>query len=247
LHFLITNDDGYEATGLCVLAAVARGYGTIDVAAPLTAQSQTSHAISMNRTVSMQELQRDDLGKVYCIHGRPADCTRLALAGVASTRRPDWVLSGINHGANLGIDVYYSGTVAAAREAAIHGVPAVSFSQFIRRPQPVDWDGAATMAGRALNVALERGCPSGTFFNINLPAVDSGFDSVPILEAPVAIESLPLSYEPTVEPTKPNPDLDGFTHYRYSGKYLHRDRHPGSDVEGAFTDNITISLVRLQV
>jgi 5'-nucleotidase len=184
---------------------------------------------------------------VYGVAGRPADCTRVALAGLASDRRPDWVLSGINHGANLGVDVYYSGTVAAAREAAILGVPAVALSQFIRRPQPVDWEGAGIMANRVLEHILKDGCPPGSFINVNLPALESGFESAPLVEVPVAVEAMPLHYERADTPTEPDSVPDGSVHYRYAGKYLDRGRSAGTDVDMAFANRITISRLGLGI
>jgi 5'-nucleotidase len=246
LHFALTNDDGYAAKGLGVLARVARKYGTADIVAPLSSQSQTSHSISLNRTVSVRTFEHGGLGLVYGVAGRPADCTRLALAGLASGRRPDWVLSGINHGANLGVDVHYSGTVAAAREAAILGVPAIAFSQFIRRPQPVDWEGAGIMAERVLAHIFEEGCPPGSFFNINLPALETGFQSAPLAEAPVATEAMPLHYEPVDTPTEPDSVPEGCIHYRYAGVYVERKRSAGTDVDVAFADQIAISRINVQ-
>ncbi|UCG34152.1 MAG: 5'/3'-nucleotidase SurE [Phycisphaerales bacterium] len=247
MHFALTNDDGYDARGLAELVRVAREYGTTDIVAPLSSQSQTSHSISLNRTVSVRSFEHLGLGRVHGVAGRPADCTRLALAGLASGRQPDWVLSGINHGANLGVDVYYSGTVAAAREAAILGVPAAAFSQLIRRPQPVDWEGAGIMAHRVLEHIFKDGCPPGSFFNINLPALATGFESAPLVEVPVATEAMPLQYEPVDTPTEPNAVPEGCIHYRYAGRYLDRGRSPGTDVDVAFADQITISRINLRM
>ena len=246
MHFAVTNDDGYEARGLSVLAGVARAFGTVDVVAPLAAQSQTGHSVSLSRPLALGTLDYGELGPIWVVAGTPADCTRLAVAGLAGSRRPDWVLSGINHGANLGVDVFYSGTVAAAREAAISAVAAVSFSQFIRRPQPVNWEGAAAMARRALGEILARGCPAGTYYNVNLPAVESGFDEVPMVEAPVAGDPLPLAYEPVDPPPKADPEAAGFQHYRYAGRYAERTQAAGSDVELAFAGKISISLLTLR-
>jgi len=241
LHFTVTNDDGYEATGLAVLVGVARRFGTVQVVAPTASQSQTGHAVSLNQPLALRSIHHTELGPTYAVLGKPADCARLAVAGLAGSQRPDWLLSGINQGANLGVDVFYSGTVAAAREAAILGTAAISFSQFIRRPQPVDWNGAAVMTERVLREILGRGCPAGTYYNVNLPALESGFEDVPIVDAPRGTDPLPLAYEPIDPPPNSGPRAEGFQYYRYTASYAQRIRAVGSDVEVAFSGRISLS------
>jgi 5'-nucleotidase len=241
VHFLITNDDGYEAAGLATLVRVARRLGTVDVVAPRTVQSQTSHAISMSRPLAMRLLEHPPLGPVTAVDGRPADCTRLALAGIAVSRRPDWVLSGINHGGNLGVDLHYSGTVAAAREAVLNGVPAIAFSQVIQRPLEIDWEGAAVMAARALERVLEVPPEPRALVNVNLPAVASDFEQVRLVETTIATEPLSLAYETIPVPEDCPPEVAAFAHYRYTGRYRDRPRAPGSDVDVAFAGGISLS------
>jgi 5'-nucleotidase len=243
VHCLITNDDGYEAEGLATLVKVALRLGTVDVVAPRTVQSQTSHAISMSRPVAMRALDHPPIGRLTAVEGRPADCTRLALAGLTATRRPDWVLSGINHGGNLGVDLHYSGTVAAAREAVLNGVPAIAVSQVIQRPLEIDWDGAAVMTARVLERLLEAPPAPRTLINVNLPAVTAGFDRVPLVETTVATDPLSLAYETIAAPADCPPEIVAFTHYRYAGRYRDRPRAAGSDVDVAFGGGISLSRV----
>jgi 5'-nucleotidase len=141
----------------------------------------------------------------------------------------------------LGVDVVYSGTVAAAREAAILGVPAASISQFVRWPGPTDWSGAAVMAERALREILSRGCPAGTFWNVNLPALDGGFGQAPITEAPVAPDPLPMAYDSVPAAGGAGSGSTGSKRYVYAGRYPERTRKSGSDVDVAFAGNISIS------
>jgi len=246
LHFLVTNDDGYDAEGLAVLARLARTLGTADIVAPLVPQSQTSHAVTLWEPLEVRPIERHALGPILAVAGRPADCTRLAAAGLAGDRKPDWVLSGINHGANLGVDVFYSGTVAAAREAAILGIPAISISQFVRRPEPTDWSGTAVMAERALREIFCRDCPAGNFWNVNLPALDGGFEEASIIEAPVAMDPLPMAYDSVPPPAEADPGSAGARHYVYAGRYPERTREPGSDVDVTFAGNISISRLGLR-
>ncbi len=247
LHFTVTNDDGYDANGIAVLARAARAFGTAEIVAPLTPQSQVSHAVSLNRPVGVRTIAADGPSPVRAVAGRPADCTRLALAGIAVDQPPDWVLSGINHGANLGIDLFYSGTAAAAREAALHGLPAISFSQLIKRPQPIDWDGATIMATRALRALLARGCPTGTFYNVNLPALAAGFEQVPIIETRVAGDPLVLGYQPVEPPADADSVAAGCSYFRHAGAYMDRPHAAGTDIDVAFGGRISLSQVTIQV
>src|SRR5688572_21804244 len=123
MRILITNDDGYLAHGIQVLADAARELGTVHVIAPDREQSATSHSLTLHYPLRVRPVA--DGGQV--VDGTPTDCVVLGLGELLS-ERPDFVLSGVNHGANLGDDVLYSGTVAAAMEATILGIPAIALS-----------------------------------------------------------------------------------------------------------------------
>ena len=244
MRICLTNDDGYEASGLSVLARVAMAFGATDIVAPATPQSQMGHAVTLNHPLPVHRRQQDGLGPVVVVAGTPAECVRVALVGTDNPR-PDWVLSGINHGANLGVDVYYSGTVAAAREAAIHGVPAIALSQFIRRPNPVNWEGAAIMVRRVLDRLLPHQCPRGTYWTVTLPSVEGDFDAVPLVEAPLSTDPLPLAYE-KVGPVEDGSDVPSQgVHLRYAGRYTDREIEPGTDVAVAFSGRIAITRLSL--
>ncbi len=124
MKFLVTNDDGIDAPGMEALVGAARTVGEPVVVAPAGPQSGVSHAVTWREGVRIEP--RGEMR--YAIHGTPADCTRLGLLQVVPDAK--WILSGINHGANLGADVYYSGTVAAVREALLHGWPGIAFSHY---------------------------------------------------------------------------------------------------------------------
>ena len=124
---LLSNDDGYAAAGLLAMREALSAFADVVVCAPEFNQSATSHALSIHRSLRLRKVEDD----VFCLDGTPADCVYVALNAAEKRilpRRPDICVSGMNHGMNLGIDVFYSGTVAAAREAAIRGVPAVATS-----------------------------------------------------------------------------------------------------------------------
>ena len=163
---LCTNDDGYRATGLHVLADVARGLGDVRVVAPDREQSATSHSLTMHFPLRVHHIEEG----VEAVDGTPTDCVALAAAELLDGR-PDFVLSGINHGPNMGEDVLYSGTVAGAMEATILGIPAVAFS-FVGR-DPAGIAGYGPLLARLLPQLLDRGdFPAETLLNVNLPAID---------------------------------------------------------------------------
>jgi 5'-nucleotidase len=164
MNILVTNDDGILAPGLALLADVCSAVGTVTVVAPDREQSATSHALTLHRPV--RPVRRPD--GAFQVDGTPTDCVMLALEALMP-ERPDYVFSGVNHGPNMGEDVLYSGTVAAAMEAVALGVPGIGISFAGNQPETL-----ATY--RALLVDLVRritaaGLPSDTLLNINLPRV----------------------------------------------------------------------------
>jgi len=165
MRILVTNDDGYLATGIGVLADAARTLGTVHVVAPDREQSATSHSLTLHYPLRVRTVSED----VQVVDGTPTDCVMLAL-GELLPERPDFVLSGINHGANLGDDVLYSGTVAAAMEATLLGIPAVALSYAGRDSDNiVQW---TEVVARLLRQLLEReDFPPDTLLNVNLPPV----------------------------------------------------------------------------
>ena len=163
MKLILTNDDGIEAEGLQTLVRLASRWGEVVIVAPAEPQSGIGHQLTTDRPIRVDELAEDR----YRIWGTPADCSRLALNCLASDG--DWVLSGINHGGNLGVDVYESGTVAAAREAAIHGCKAVALSHYTVKGRSVDWPLAAERLRPVLDDVLNGTLEAGYFLNVNLP------------------------------------------------------------------------------
>src|SRR5690554_3552564 len=166
MRILVTNDDGYLATGIRVLADAVRELGEVDVVAPDREQSATSHSLTMHYPLRVRHPE-DGL---MVVDGTPTDCVMLAVGELLKDRRPDVVLSGVNHGANLGDDVLYSGTVAAAMEATILGIPAVAVSYAGRDTDGLDaWEDVLVQLLRQLVVRDDF--PPETLLNINLPPV----------------------------------------------------------------------------
>ncbi len=168
MRFLLTNDDGYLALGLGSLARAVSGLGAVDIVAPDREQSATSHSLTMHHPLRVRDVRPG----TKTVDGTPTDCVALAL-GELLAERPDVVLSGVNHGANLGDDVLYSGTVAAAMEATILGVPAIAISYVGRDPESIEaWEPLLTRLLRRL--VRPDGFPDQTLLNVNLPEVAPG-------------------------------------------------------------------------
>src|SRR6476659_9852040 len=150
MKFLLTNDDGIDAPGLEALISAARTLGEPVGVAPAGPQSGVSHAVTWHGGVRIEP--RGD--ERYAIHGTPADCTRLGLLRVVPDAK--WILSGMNHGSNLGADMYYSGTVAAVREAVLHGCPGIAVSQYYKAGSEYDWARASKWVAPLLREILDK-------------------------------------------------------------------------------------------
>jgi 5'-nucleotidase len=158
---LVTNDDGVHSPGLRALAGALKGVGEVVVVAPDREMSACGHSLSLRSAVPAEV----EPG-FFALHGTPADCVDRALRGVLG-RRPDLVLSGINLGANLADDIFYSGTVGGAREAIFNRLPAIAVSLAARTP--TDFKLAAAFSVHLARVVLSRGLPERTLLNVNVP------------------------------------------------------------------------------
>ncbi len=168
---LVANDDGIYAPGLKllvdVLASVAR---EVWVAAPETQQSATSHSLTLRRPLRIRELSE----RRFAIDGTPTDCVLMGINEIMKDTPPDLVISGVNRGGNLGEDVTYSGTVAAAMEGTLLGVPSIAVSQVYSDSHPVKWATAEKWLGKVLKMLTAEPWPAGVLLNVNLPDVTAG-------------------------------------------------------------------------
>ena len=167
---LLTNDDGIRAPGLVALYRELVKLGEVHVVAPETVQSATGHGIALTTPLLTSSVTVAEGFTGIAVDGRPADCVKLAVAKLLP-RPPDLVVSGINAGANTGINVVYSGTVAAAIEAAFLGLPSIATSLYLRRDVPTDYTRAAVLSRQTIELILEAGLPAGRVATINLPAL----------------------------------------------------------------------------
>jgi 5'-nucleotidase len=201
MRILIANDDGYLAPGLAALVAACEGLGHIDVIAPEQNASATSNALTLNRPLSVFEAQAGPVKGFKVVNGTPSDCVHVALTGLLA-QRPDLVLSGINNGANMGDDTLYSGTVAAAMEGFLFGVPAIAFSQAEK-----GWGELAAAAAAARGVidrVLARARPGAApwLLNVNIP------NRADAASLPICVTRLGRRHasEPVVRQTNPRGD-----------------------------------------
>ena len=228
LKIVITNDDGIDAPGLEALLRCARRLGDVVIVAPRHPQSGMAHRVTTREPIRLNELEANR----HSVTGTPADCARIALKVIA----PDagWLISGINPGANLGSDVYNSGTVAAAREAAILGYRAIAVSQYIAKDQKVEWSVTGDHACPVLQMLLSRDLAHGYFWNVNLPH--------PIYK------NSKLAYEFCELDTHPHNYIyhQNGNELTYKGAIHERPRDSGKDVAVCF-DEGRIAITRLAV
>ncbi len=244
MHFLVTNDDGIDAEGLQSLIRAAAKFGEVIVVAPASHQSGCSHQTTTDREIVVDE---HDAGqnavKRFAVHGTPADCVRLGLLHLAP--KASWVLSGVNHGGNLGADVYVSGTVAAVREGLLLGVQGIAFSQYRKSKTTCNWDATSVMTERVLKDLLVRELAPRECWNVNFPDVSSVASSpavsgdvanlrdIPIVDCLTDPHPLPVLFERTER---------GFS---YRGDYHGRSRLPESDIAACFSGSIAVSKLSL--
>lgn len=165
---LVTNDDGITAPGLRNLIRYLEEFGDIVVVAPDSPQSGKGHAITVDDTLFLNRMPTDSGAiKEYSCSGTPADCVKLALRELLD-RKPDLCVSGINHGSNASINVIYSGTMSAAIEAGIEGIPAIGFS-LCDYAWEADFGAAEAAIKKIVGESLEKGIPEGVILNVNIP------------------------------------------------------------------------------
>lgn len=165
---LVTNDDGVTAPGIRALISVMKELGEVVVVAPDSPQSGTGHAITVNNTLHINKIDVDpEVELEYSCSGTPVDCVKFAVSEILK-RKPDLCVSGINHGANSSINVIYSGTMSAAVEAGIEGIPAIGFS-LLDYNWNADFEPAKAYVKKITEEVLQNGLPEGVILNVNFP------------------------------------------------------------------------------
>ncbi|HBT08750.1 MAG TPA: 5'/3'-nucleotidase SurE, partial [Leeuwenhoekiella sp.] len=166
---LVTNDDGITAPGIRTLISIMQELGDVVVVAPDSPQSGMGHAITVNDTIYCDPIKefQADAHKEYRCSGTPADCVKIAVQEIMQ-RKPDICVSGINHGSNSSINVIYSGTMSAAVEAGVEGIPAIGFS-LLDYSIDADFSHCETYVKKITQEVLQNGLPKGVVLNVNIP------------------------------------------------------------------------------
>ncbi|MEZ6122937.1 MAG: 5'/3'-nucleotidase SurE [Planctomycetaceae bacterium] len=246
MKFLITNDDGYAGPGLAALYQALKPLGDVRVVAPLTCHSAKGHAVNTHSPLRVERREVAPFGLIDIVDASPADCVRVGLRAPGA-ETPDFVVAGINTGANLGVDLFYSGTAAAAREAAILGVPSLALSRYMREDFPVNWDILAKRATSIINELIHEPhrLPVGQFWNVNFPAVAN--EAYP-QEMTITYQNLMAHdirfqhHQPESPPEDHGPNV---TWLEYTGEYRQRGQSDGCDVSLLFGNRITATPIDL--
>jgi 5'-nucleotidase len=233
MRILIANDDGYLAPGLAALVGACEGLGDLDVVAPEQNASGTSNSLTLSRGLSVYTAGN---GFRY-INGTPSDCVHLALSGLLE-QRPDLVVSGINNGANMGDDTLYSGTVAAAMEGFLFGVPAIAFSQVHKGWSDLD---AAARVARSVIEQVLRAPPARTpwLLNVNIPNRPDA-DALPRVVTRLGRRH---ASEPLIRQTSPR----GETMYWIGPAGDAREAGPGTDFHATASGQVSITPLQVDL
>lgn len=232
---LVTNDDGINAPGIRTLIAIMKDIGDIVVVAPDSPQSGMGHAITINSTLHSSRITPKDSEIIeYSCSGTPADCVKLAINELMP-RKPDLCVSGINHGSNSSINVIYSGTMSAAIEAGIEGIPAIGFS-LLDYSWNADFKQSKNFISKITLNALNNGIPKGVVLNVNIPSVKkSDIKGVKICRQAMAywVEEFDKRKNPL-----------GQEYYWLTGKFVNKDK--GEDTDEWALNNNYISIVPVE-
>ena len=225
MTIILTNDDGIDAPGIRALSKALGGEGII--VAPKEPHSGCGHRVTTHKPIHLDKRSLTE----YAVDGTPADCTRIAVKHI--NKETQWVLSGINAGGNLGVDVYISGTVAAVREAAMHGIPGIAISHWIKRPLKINWELATKWTEKVLDFLWDKTLETGSFWNVNLPHLETDSPEPEIVFCQRSTHPLPVNYR-----------VEGDLFY-YHGEYAKRERSQGTDIDVCFSGNIAVTLMKL--
>ncbi|MBT3585597.1 MAG: 5'/3'-nucleotidase SurE [Halobacteriovoraceae bacterium] len=236
MKILITNDDGVDAEGIRVLAELLKSQHEVIIIAPSEERSTTGHSLTLDKPLRLKELEKN----LYSCSGFPADCVLIGLSKVLD-KRPDLVISGINRGGNLGQDIYYSGTVAGAREAAFHGVPSIAVStviDFENPTGPFNYLTAAKATLTLINSGLVSKLPERAHFNLNVPDC--------MTQELLGFKFSQLGIRSYSEDITQRKDMRGEYYYWVGGYYKGFEPIPGSDCQNVDQKYASISILNFK-
>ena len=225
---LLTNDDGYQAEGLRALAKALEDLATVSIVAPSKEQSGTAQSLTLRQPIVCNRIAERE----WAIDGTPADCVIVAVHKLLP-EKPDLVLSGINHGANLGENAYYSGTVGAAREGALHHIPSVAVS-LCSKKENVKFENSARVARAAAELILKEGLPDQVLLNVNVPEPWNG-----------AVRFTRQSKKITRNQLTEGKDPRGRTYFWLYEQRIDKDVEPDTDYAAIFAGAVSITPLHL--
>jgi len=227
-HILLTNDDGFHAPGLRALARALEDWAEVSVVAPGKEQSGAAQSLTLRSPIVCHAMGE----RQWAVEGTPADCVIVALHKLLE-KPPHLVLSGINYGANLGENAYYSGTVGAAREAALHHIPACAVSLCSKKAE-ADFEPSAQVAKTLAEKILDEGLPDQVLLNVNVPENWSG-----------AVKFTRQSKKITRNQLQEGRDPRGRTYFWLFEQKLHKDVEPDTDYAAVFSNAVSITPLHL--
>lgn len=243
MKFLITNDDGFDGPGLAALYGALKPLGEVRVVAPSVCHSAKGHAVNTHSALRVERRDVTPFGPIDILDSSPADCVRVGLRAPGADM-PDFVVAGINTGANLGVDLFYSGTAAAAREAAILGVPSLAISRYMRPEFPVNWEALSQHVTRVVEelISDDHRLQAGQFWNVNFPAVTDDDHPAGIVFAPQGLLSHDINFRVSENAASADANI---TTLEYEGDFRSRGKTENCDVATLFQQNITATPIDL--
>lgn len=235
MKILISNDDGIYAPGIAKLEEAMRELGDVVVVAPNSEQSGAAHSLTLHRPLRITQHSENR----YSVDGTPTDCVYLAMLEIFKDDHPDLIVSGINHGANLGNDITYSGTVSAALEGVLLGIPSIAFSLVHQRDEVLNFDQAQRAVKKVVKMLEEYPLPKHTLYNVNIPNVQHNNE--------LAVEFTYQGNKQYESATVEKIDPRGKKYYWIGGNILEFDQDPGSDSNAIREGRVSISPIRIDM
>lgn len=233
-RILVTNDDGYDAPGIAVLTRIARTFtDDVWVVAPETNQSGTGHSLTLLRPLRLRQVEE----RRFAVDGTPTDCVLLAVNEVLKDRHPTLLLSGVNNGYNLGEDVRYSGTISAAMEGMVLGIPSIAMSQFVPPDGNAPWETAEAHAPDLIRRLCAGGWPQDTVISVNFPPCAA--DQV------TGVQATAQGRHKTGDEIVRGTDPRGRPYFWIGAMLKTRDAEPGTDMAAVRDNRISVTPVAL--
>jgi len=210
-NILVTNDDGVKSKGISVLIEMMSSYGDVTVVAPFEAQSGMSAALTIGKPLRLTELKNEKGLRIYACTGTPADCVKMAMNQLFNEQLPDVLVSGINHGSNAAIASLYSGTLGAAAEGTVYGIPSIGFSLSSHDPY-ADFSVAEIFGKKILDEFFKNPILSNVYLNVNFPAIN-----------PSSVKGIKFSHQGSgqwIKEFEERRDPYGFNYYWMTGEFF---------------------------